>query len=477
MIHNLFSRRQMASVLLVSYLLVPVLSLAQVVINAGTPNDGRRAYVDQTQNGLPKVNIATPNGAGVSHNVYQEFNVGKQGLILNNGTNNSNTSLAGWVEGNPNLTPGNEAKMILNEVVGAKQSQLQGFLEVAGKKADVIIANENGITCNGCGFINTSRITLSTGTPLWGNGGQLDSLKVRQGSLVIGADGLSAPDTQAQAAVDAANANMATQASALQTAKDNLTKIQADKTSTPAAIAQAQTDAAAAQAASDAAQAVAATAAQQLAAAKAAVPAINDGISGTASAQTNDKPVDMTVPNAPVIVLNTPTSQIQAANDLTLNIGAGLLDNRQGSLAAGRNLIVNAQGDVLAGQMAAGNALNLTAKQLEVDQQIRGKTADVTADKLVVTGRVQGDDTLIVKADSLTNSGTLTGQVTTLQGSSSDTSLELGNSGNLRRLAKLSGSHGMATFMKQVGNTRLLQDESTTLCVDLCCYFFCCTFL
>jgi len=130
MIHQYISRRHIASILLASYLTGPSIAVAQVVLNGGTPNDGRRAYVDQTQNGLPKVNIATPNGAGVSHNVYQDFNVGKQGLILNNGANNSNTSLAGWVEGNPNLTAGNEAKMILNEVVGAKQSQLQGFLEV-----------------------------------------------------------------------------------------------------------------------------------------------------------------------------------------------------------------------------------------------------------------------------------------------------------------------------------------------------------
>lgn len=130
MTHTPLSHRQIAIILLASYLLGPMCAFAQVVINAGTPNDGRRAYVDQTQNGLPKVNIATPNGAGVSHNVYQELNVGKPGLILNNGANNSNTSLAGWVEGNPNLTPGNEAKMILNEVVGAKPSQLQGFVEV-----------------------------------------------------------------------------------------------------------------------------------------------------------------------------------------------------------------------------------------------------------------------------------------------------------------------------------------------------------
>lgn len=825
MIHQYISRRHIASILLASYLAGPSIAVAQVVLNGGTPNDGRRAYVDQTQNGLPKVNIATPNGAGVSHNVYQDFNVGKQGLILNNGANNSNTSLAGWVEGNPNLTAGNEAKMILNEVVGAKQSQLQGFLEVAGKKADVIIANENGVTCNGCGFINTSRVTLSTGTPLWGSNGQLDGLKVRQGSVVVGADGLSAPDsrvdllsqviniqggihvdkinvvaggndikyddlsltkqvdikgtldiatlggmyanqiqlvatgtgvgvrvdgtlisagnvsitsdgelintgsinaqgqlktqtvnlensgtlngqtlevttdkllnlgagtvassgeamvrattlnnlgrvhtegkttldvrrvnnagvieatggldvnqawtvqnsgslsgsnvaintqalsnsgrvqadqftlsayqdssipntdkldltavtnsgvmaasqiaitgygnvtntnqistditqnnaagngdihiqaatldntggsilaknklavqagdvynnratlsskgdlsiiasgnidngeglilhqgagtaqvqaglalnnakgqiegqgqsitvsagdidntqgqiiqtkastgaqpatlnvtaqassattkgqlvnikgkisstgngtvtansivtdassaqlsagssltfldkskansgaststagynwnadiaaanavTQAQAAADKANTEAAAKAAALQTAKDELTKLQADKTSTAAAVTQAQNTVSAAQTASDAASAAASTAAQQLAAAKAAVPVVNDGTTGTSSAQSDGKPTDLTVPDAPVIVLSTAASQIQAGNDLTLNIGTGLLDNRKGSLAAGNNLTVNAQGDVLAGQMTA----------------------------------------------------------------------------------------------------------------------------
>jgi filamentous hemagglutinin family protein len=1090
MIHHLFTRRQIASVMLASYLMGPALVFAQVIINGGTPNDGRRAYVDQTQNGLPKVNIATPNGAGVSHNMYQEFNVGKQGLILNNGANNSNTSLAGWVEGNPNLTAGNEAKMILNEVVGAKPSQLQGFLEVAGKKADVILTNENGVTCNGCGFINTSRVTLSTGAPMWGNGGQLDGLKVRQGSLVIGGEGLSAPDArvdllsqainiqgdihadkinviaggndiryhdlslakqadikgtldiaalggmyanqiqlvatgtgvgvhvdgtlisagnvsitsdgklthtgktsaqnniqinaqqitqsgsvlatenldiqaqsltntgtlvgqdlslqvdqalvnqgsvganaaltvasnsldnsgklsakgsaqittgtfsnsgdvmsdaslnvdassidntaqiagnsvmltsagtldnrstasiaaattftlksnainnagslsanqsitleadtlvqsgnlvskgtftasklstlensgvlngqtldvtagkvlnlgtgtvassgetvihattlnnlgrihtegkatfdtrrvnnagvmqttggldvnqawtvqnsgtlsgsnvavntqalnnsgriqaeqltlssyqdsnipttdklaqtsvtnsglmvasqmtitgfggvsntnqmstdiaasnsaspsadsgnlriqadtldntggsvlaknklvvdagnvynnratlsskgdldltvsgnidngeglilhqgsgtakvqaglalnnakgqiegqgqslsvsagdidntqgqiiqtqassgaqpatltvtaqaaagaasttgqlinikgkisstgngtvtadslvtdassaqlsggsslkfldkskagsgantstsgydwnadiaaanavaQAQAAADKANADAQTAAANLKTAQDNLAKVQADKTSTKAAIDQASANVTAAQTANDAAQAAAIDAAQKLADAKAAVPTITDGTTGTGSAPTNDKPDDLSAPVPPTITLNTPTSQIQAANDLTLSIGAGLLDNRQGSLAAGHNLIVNAQGDVLAGQMAAGNALSVTAKQLEVDQQIRGKTADITADKLIVTGRVQGDDSLTIKADNITNSGTLTGGATQLQGRSSDSALELGNTGMVQGNQSLS---------------------------------------
>ena len=162
-------RRTIAQAALLVYVLNPLLVTAQVIINAGTANDGRRTFVDQTQSGVTKVNITTPNGAGVSHNSYQQFDVPKTGVVLNNGANNSNTRIAGWVEGNPNLRPGQEAKLILNEVVGGKPSQLQGYLEVAGTKADVIVANENGITCNGCGFINTGRASLVSGKPLVGS--------------------------------------------------------------------------------------------------------------------------------------------------------------------------------------------------------------------------------------------------------------------------------------------------------------------
>jgi filamentous hemagglutinin len=67
------------------------------------------------------------------------------------------------VASNPYLSEGGSAKFILNEVVDGKTSNIAGLLEVVGNKAGVIIANPYGITCNGCGFINTSRVTLTTG--------------------------------------------------------------------------------------------------------------------------------------------------------------------------------------------------------------------------------------------------------------------------------------------------------------------------
>ncbi|MFP3803330.1 hypothetical protein SB764_44615, partial [Paraburkholderia sp. SIMBA_027] len=40
--------------------------------------------VIQTQNGIPQVNISRPSGAGVSLNTYGQFDVQKNGAILNN---------------------------------------------------------------------------------------------------------------------------------------------------------------------------------------------------------------------------------------------------------------------------------------------------------------------------------------------------------------------------------------------------------
>lgn len=124
----------------------------------------QQPIVLQTANGLPQVNIQTPNDKGLSHNKYSQFDVAEKGAILNNSRTNTQTQLAGQVTGNPYLARG-EAKVILNEVNSSKPSVMKGYVEVAGKKADVIIANPSGLYCEGCGIINSERATFTTGKP------------------------------------------------------------------------------------------------------------------------------------------------------------------------------------------------------------------------------------------------------------------------------------------------------------------------
>ena len=153
------------------------------------------AYI--APNGVPVVDINTANAAGVSHNQYLKYNVDNKGLVLNNGNSDQmarQSQLAGQVMANSNLA--NQAALILNEVVAPNRSQLSGFTEVLGGKADVVVANPYGITCSGCGFINTDRVTLTTGVPVFGGNGALNGFRVTSGDLLINGSGLNASAQQ-----------------------------------------------------------------------------------------------------------------------------------------------------------------------------------------------------------------------------------------------------------------------------------------
>ena len=181
---------------LICYLVAvqPMLPAAAAAITPVTPG----TKMDAAGNGVPVVNIATPNQAGVSHNQYQQYNVGKEGLILNNATGQLNqTQLGGLIQNNPNLKAGHEAHAIINEVTGANRSQLQGYTEVAGKAANVMVANPYGITCNGCGFINTPNVTLTTGKPKLDANGNLSALEISKGSVIVEGQGLDGSSADA----------------------------------------------------------------------------------------------------------------------------------------------------------------------------------------------------------------------------------------------------------------------------------------
>ncbi|EIW0248496.1 TPA: hemagglutinin repeat-containing protein [Klebsiella pneumoniae] len=162
---------------------------AAIVADNHAPG-GQQPQIANSANGTPQVNIQTPSGAGVSRNVYSQFDVDGRGVVLNNSRANTSTQLAGMVAGNPNLAKG-EARVILNEVNTRDPSRLNGYIEVAGQKAQVVIANPAGISCDGCGFINANRATLTTGQVQYGNG-QISGYDVNRGEILVQGGGLDA---------------------------------------------------------------------------------------------------------------------------------------------------------------------------------------------------------------------------------------------------------------------------------------------
>lgn len=154
----------------------------------------QQPLVQQTANGIPLVQITAPTAGGVSRNLYTHFNVPEKGAILNNAHKVTNTQLAGYVQANPNMVRGT-AKLIVNEVTGSGRTAMNGFLEVAGDRAGVIVANPNGIAVNGGGFLNTSRAMLTTGRPIYDASGRVTDVTVAGGRIQVAGKGLDASQT------------------------------------------------------------------------------------------------------------------------------------------------------------------------------------------------------------------------------------------------------------------------------------------
>jgi len=190
---NKLNKKVLAWLLMVNLGVQPILTAVVFAQSVAVPdkNQGLNPNIGQAANGTTVVDIRTPNQHGLSHNQYLDMQVDKSGIIFNNSGKISQTQLAGYINANPYLA-GTYAKVILNEVTGRLPTYVNGYLEVAGNQASLILANPNGIVGNNFGFINVDRATLTTGKPQFNDNGSLNNFLVNGGDIEINGSGMDA---------------------------------------------------------------------------------------------------------------------------------------------------------------------------------------------------------------------------------------------------------------------------------------------
>ncbi|MGB2553052.1 hemagglutinin repeat-containing protein [Campylobacter sp. MOP51] len=135
-------------------------SLGEIIADPNS-NKANQPLILNSPNSTTIINIVTPNEKGISFNEYIKFNTTESGTVLNNLVNGANTLISGFVEANPFLNSGS-ASLIVNQINSNDPSLLGGNLEIAGKRADILIANPSGISINGLNIINVNSSTFTT---------------------------------------------------------------------------------------------------------------------------------------------------------------------------------------------------------------------------------------------------------------------------------------------------------------------------
>ncbi|WP_455915442.1 hemagglutinin repeat-containing protein [Pantoea agglomerans] len=432
--------------------------------------------IDAAGNGVPVVNIATPNQAGVSHNQYQQYNVGKEGLILNNATGQlTQTQLGGLIQNNPNLKAGHEAQSIINEVVGANRSQLQGYTEVAGKAANVIVANPYGITCNGCGFINTPNATLTTGKPQLDANGNLAALEVTKGSVIVEGQGLDGSSADAVSIVA-----RATEINAGIYAKDLTVTVGANRVGKDGSITPIAGEGAAPSVAVDT-RALGGMYANRI-----HLVSSEKGV-GVNLGNLNARQGDMVLDAQGKLTLNNSLS----SGSLTANASSVTLsgDNKasgqvtvnavqdialeKGTLVSDAGIQLRAQNRFdNSGQITASKNLSATAQQLNNKGMLAGATTTVVANDLQNSkgAAISAVNSLAINSNSLVNLGVFSAPVLSLSSAEIDNSgliqgsQSLGITGNrLTNLAggTLSSNYSFALNLPELNNSGLITSGAT----------------
>ncbi|MDY1018454.1 hemagglutinin repeat-containing protein [Pseudomonas coleopterorum] len=132
-----------------SIVLAPYMASADVIQPAVEP--GNKPIVMNNPGRAPVIDIVAPNAAGLSHNRYEQYNVGVPGVVLNNSLQAGQAHVGGEfrdVQANAQFR-GQAASTILNEVIGRRRSDINGEQVIFGQAADYVLANPNGISLNG----------------------------------------------------------------------------------------------------------------------------------------------------------------------------------------------------------------------------------------------------------------------------------------------------------------------------------------
>lgn len=402
---------------LLSYLMSALLATQPLLpAVAATLTPVGNTAMDKAANGVPVVNIATPNGAGISHNQFNDYNVGKEGLILNNATGKLNqTQLGGLISGNARLKAGKEAKGIINEVTGGNRSQLQGYTEVAGNAANVMVANPYGITCNGCGFINTPQATLTTGKPVFDASGNLQALDVKKGSITIEGQGLDASSSDALSII-----SRATEVNAAIHAKDLKVVAGANRVGTDGSVQAQQGEGSAPTVAVDTG------ALGGMYANRIHLVSSEKGV-GVNLGDLNARQGDITLDaSGKLTVHNSLASGALSAKGESLALtgdhksGGSMSLNSQGDIALSNgslnsdgDLVLNAKGTIshASEKLTAGRDATLTAKNISQDASSQINAArDIAAkasDTLTTQGQMTAGQNLTVSSNTLTQNGKL----------------------------------------------------------------------
>lgn len=391
--------RLLAHVLINALFWQPVIVLADGITIDGRA--GGNTAMDRAGNGVPVVDIATPNGRGLSHNTFSDYNVGKEGVILNNATDKlQSTTLGGMIVGNPNLK-GQAAQLIVNEVNGGRASQLKGYTEVAGQAARVVVANPYGITCNGCGFINSPRVTLSTGKPMIEDGA-LDRFAVDQGQVTIEGLGLDASEVdQFDIVTRAAKLNGELHARQLNivTGRNDV-----DAASLAATVRKSSDDAPA--------LSIDASALGAMYAGSIHLVGTEAGVGVRLAGDMAATAGDITIDTQGHLALN------NAATQRDINVQAASIDTR-GSQHARNDVRLNAREDMgFYGNLSSGGDTTLIAGKtltqqgqviagIEGDQRINDRRLTISADRIDNRGRLEASQTLQTRSGQLNNSGQL----------------------------------------------------------------------